>query len=68
MQKFTTTRRNLLLATGVILSTSAAHAVHDSRDALGTHSELLTALVSRGELAIVGAMHDVRTGVASWLS
>ena len=42
--------------------------VRDSRDALGTHSELLTALVSKGELAIVGAMHDVRTGVVSWLS
>jgi carbonic anhydrase len=42
--------------------------VRDSRDALGTHSELLTALISRGELAIVGAMHDVRTGVVNWLT
>ena len=42
--------------------------VRDSRDALGTHSELLTALIARGELAIVGAMHDVRTGAVSWLS
>jgi hypothetical protein len=35
---------------------------------LGAHSELLTALVSKGELAIVGAMHDVRTGKLNWLS
>jgi carbonic anhydrase len=42
--------------------------VRDSRAALKARSELLTALVLRGELAIVGAMQDVSTGMVSWLS
>jgi carbonic anhydrase len=42
--------------------------VRDSRNALGLRSELLTSLVARNELVIVGAMHDVSTGVVTWLS
>jgi carbonic anhydrase len=34
---------------------------------LGEHSEVLTGLVSSGQLTIVGAMHDVNTGVVTWL-
>jgi carbonic anhydrase len=42
--------------------------VRDSRTALKAGSELLTALILKGELAIVGAMHDVSTGAVSWLT
>jgi carbonic anhydrase len=41
--------------------------VRDARDALGKHSELMTSLINKGGLALVGAMHDVSTGVVSWL-
>src|ERR1700744_2680868 len=41
--------------------------VHDALLSLNTHSEVLTGLVSAGQLAIVAAMHDVHTGVVTWL-
>jgi carbonic anhydrase len=41
--------------------------VRDARDALGKRSELMTSLINKGELALVGAMHDVNTGAVSWL-
>ena len=46
----------------------AAQNVRNSCNALRSLSELLAALVLKGELAIVGAMHDVSTGKVSWLS
>ena len=41
--------------------------VHDALLSLRKHSEVLTGLVSAGQLAIVAAMHDVNTGVVTWL-
>lgn len=41
--------------------------VQDALRSLGKHSEVLTGLVSAGQLAIVAAMHDVNTGVVTWL-
>lgn len=41
--------------------------VHDALRSLHERSEVLTGLVSAGQLAIMAAMHDVNTGVVTWL-
>jgi len=41
--------------------------VHDAIRSLSEHSEVLTTLVAAGQLTIVAAMHDVNTGVVTWL-
>jgi carbonic anhydrase len=50
------------------VQTVAEENARESRDALQSRSELLTSLVAKGQLAIVGAMHDVSTGVVTWRS
>jgi carbonic anhydrase len=40
----------------------------DALRSLGEHSEVLTALVAAGRLAIVAAIHDVSTGTVTWLA
>ena len=50
------------------VQTVAEENVRKSRQALGLRSEVLTSLLDTGQLAIVGAMHDVGTGVVTWLS
>jgi carbonic anhydrase len=41
--------------------------VHDALLSLAAHSEVLTGLVAAGQLTILAAMHDVNTGVVTWL-
>jgi carbonic anhydrase len=50
------------------VQTVADENVRKSQQALGLRSEVLTSLLDKGQLAIVGAMHDVGTGVVTWLS
>lgn len=42
--------------------------VLDAVDRLGTRSEVLNKLVQSGQIKIVGAMHDLKTGKIRWLS
>ncbi len=51
-----------------LVQSVAERNVRDSREALIERSEVLRTLVAAHQLAIVGAMHDVGSGIVTWLT